>query len=1480
MYNNSRMNTLFKFMSLTMLPAFLGLGTRAYAADSTPTEPTGNVYCFENGNHVVKVNGKLTFYDDGGPDGKYTTASSGTVTFLPGNENEIIRMKVRSFWTNYKDHFIVYDGSEIVEEAVPAADISSSKDEVPDIISKAEDGALTIKFEPTKNNINDGWEIEVESFVPKMMEVTGIEVTQVNDVKMLRGSEANKLLKLAVSVDGEKGSVNLNKFSFDLLESDPDAISAANLWYTGMTDEFDTATPYGTPLTEAPFDFGGEAVYDRAGTYYYWLTYDIAPEAATESKVQARFLSLQAGDVSVTPDQRKDVLTTVQEGMHGTFSIGTSGEQDYLSIEEAVKALERGIDGPVVFELEDGNYNELVNLPPVTGSSALNTITFRSASGKRDNVTISYDTYRDPGSSHYDQRYGVVTFDGVDHCTLQDLTVTTTASNFPGLVFWRNCSDHDTLRNCVIRAATSKDVSKGSSLVHMYAKNEANRNNNYMTVEDCLLEGGYIGVYMTGTSYVALPKQHGGTVTGCTLRNQGGKGIYVYAEEDATVTGNTIYSDGDTYSSYNGMDISDAGGNLSVSGNTLHIDKPANSAIALYVRGYSMDKVKNGFRRFYNNEVNVTNTAGAATAVRVNNDIPDMDFVFNTVRMTGTGNATAFYMASGMPGGRMAGNIIQNETDGKVFHVQRDTYIQNLTFTDNSMYCNNEKFGYLGADKTYDEWTEATGQTGCFMEKTDFLSSNVLEPASVGHLTQTAPIEYVTTDLYGAKRSETTPTRGAYEYAESTVAPGFAEGYPVINAVGHRSAEVKVQSTLTGEMYHMVIPASDSAPDSDMIKNEGLKTELKKGVEKTLTLEGLAPNTSYRLYTVLSSLRGINSEVIASEPFTTTYEPTRVATFEDAVEDGCRLLDGTMSFTGFSVTDIEDGVAPTPNTKGAAMDDEYAVVQLLNASDLTIEGFFVKNTEAITLSTMDCNLSPLKEKTVEPSSSWTYVDLMPLGDFTYLSLESEGDVLIDNFGAAPLEMLVSVEHKEDTPVKAGETLSLTAITDGGVPPFTFLWTDAARREAGQEPVLSFVPEVNGTYTVTVTDARDNRASATVKVRVLGEQKVATFDDLWLEADSHWCGDEDDENYMNGSFFSGSFEFNNLYMADWDAWAFFGYANHPSTSFSSYVTDQWNSAVGHGVEGEDQYGILYCSPYMGKSVMTLSNTELGETIPGMYVTNSAWVVDAILNGDGMEDKFAEGDRLTLTLTGVKADDTTSTLEIPLADYSAENENDRWYLDTWQWVDLSPLGDVKSVEWSMSSTKNNSMGMTTPSYVCLDNIGAARPVGDAEPVILKVNEEEPTATFGLEPYFSFNHEDGTVAYSIECDLDKAALSGAMVSVSATAGEKLEIVAHATQRGKHEWMRIPVTVEQKALSISDVEISEVAIYPNPADSYVNVNAETDSYAVEVFSMDGRLVLNEQGLHGRQTLDTSALEAGNYLIRFTDLNGLKAVRKLLVKH
>lgn len=1444
---------------------------------------TKNIYFFQDGDNRVTVNGSLLFYDDGGPDDKYSTQAKGSVTFTPANEGEVIRMTVKSFWTNYQDHLYIYNGSSVTENAILLEDLSGSKSEsaLPVIvISKADDGSLTASFNPSKNKINNGWEILVESFTPKQMEVQSVEVTPVNDVKMLRGSTNNQILKLAVTIAGEKGNVSISKLDFSSLESDNDAIANAKVWYTGDVDKFDNNNLYGEALSQAPFSFSGNITYETAGTYYYWLTYDINPDAVNDAKVQAQFMSLTAGETTISPTQEKTVLTTVQDGIHGTFSIGTSGDMDFLTISNAVNSLINGIDGPVIFEIEDGNYNELVSIPQIIGSSERNTITFRSKSGKRENVIISYNSYRDPGSSAYDQRYGVVTFDGVDYCTLENLTITTSATNFPGLVFLRNKSEHDALRNCVVTTALSKDAAKGSYLVYMYGKNEANCNNNYFTAEDCLFDGGYIGVGLTGTSYIALPKQRGGSIRNCTFRNQGSKAIYVNCEEDATILGNTISSNGDTTSSYSAMDISDAGGDMTIAGNVIGIQNPTSSTTALYIRGYNIDKMKTGFRRIFNNEINIAGISGATTGVRFNNEIPSLEFRHNTLNMTGTGNTYAMFFAAGIPGGCISSNIIQNETGGTIFHVQRENYLTNVAFNHNVLFATGDNFAYIGANKSYDEWEAQSGQTDSFNEHTDFLSENVLEPAAAGNLVSGVPVEYILTDLYGAPRSSTTPTIGAYEYAESTVAPEPCPGYPAISNITHDSALLSVASTLTGNMHYVVMKADEDAPDADFIKSEDLSVELRKGVTTEIAINELAPKTSYKVYFTLCSLRGIESEVIASEEFTTSFTPTQVATFEDAVSDGAVIHDGTMSFTGFSIVDITDGIAPTPNTKAAQMDDEYAVIMLTNAENLPIEGFFMRNSDVVTLTAKDNNLAVVSAKTVQVCNTWRYIDLRDMGEFTYLELESEGDVLIDNFAALPLSMIVTIDFNADKPANSGENISVPATVDGGVAPYKYVWRNALRQEIGTEQTLSLTPEVSGSYSVDIEDARGATASASTKIRVIGEQHTATFDDLYLAPDSHWCGDTDDEDYMNGSFFSGSFEFNNVYMADWDSWAFFGYANHTSTSFSSFVTDQWNSAVGHGVDNSDNYGILFVSPYMGKSLTTLTNTIEGESIPGMFVTNSAWVVDAIVNGDGMEGKFEKGDLLTLQVTGLKADGSSASIEIPLADFTASDENEHWYLDSWQWVDLSTLGEVKSLEWNMTSTKQNNYGMTTPAYVCIDNLGADRPVKDADAIILKVNEEEPQADFSLAPYFSFDDTDAAVSYALECDHSGVVLTDdAKVSVAADPGEQLTILAHASQRGKHEYVRIPVSVERKPLGIDNVEIEHVTLYPNPADTYVNVYAEGSRYSIEVISMDGRSLIRLSNLENKATIDVSGLPAGNYLVKFLTDNGAAAVRKLIVK-
>lgn len=881
------------------------------------------------------------------------------------------------------------------------------------------------------------------------------------------------------------------------------------------------------------------------------------------------------------------------------------------------------------------------------------------------------------------------------------------------------------------------------------------------------------------------------------------------------------------------------------------------------------------------------------TGIRVNTDYPGLELVNNTVLVSSsveTGNRVyGLYLAGGMKGGRIVNNIVQCGTPGYAFYSQRKPYLADVEMSNNVFYAEGEKFAYIGgdpndaaviaADKNFEEFCSEAPMTDSYNEKVEFLSDNVLEPAVAGSLVNGLPIDYVTTDLYGADRAAV-PTIGAYEYAESTVAPAMSGEYPQIKNVEHETAVAAVKSTLTGVLHYCVLEASEEMPTVEDVKNKDLVYELRKGVEKEFVLTGLHPNTSYRLYCVLSSLRDLDSQVIASEEFTTSYEPTQVATFEDAQVEGSRLLDGTMSFTGFSIEEISGGVAPLPNAKAAVMDDEYAVVQLTNAPNLEIQGFFMRNTAPVTLTAKDDALKTTKSKSVDASETWRYVDLLDMGAFTYLEFETEGDAYIDNFGARPLEMLVSISHDEENVVTAGEETSLAAVVDGGVPPYTYSWSNALRQEVCESQRYSFKPETSGIYTVEVTDARGSQAAASVRLRVLSDIAVATFDDLYLAPDSHWCGETEDEDYTGGTFFSGSFEFNNVYMADWDSWAFFGYANHKSTSFSSYVTDQWNSAVGHGADESENYGVVFVSNYMGKTLTTLSNTEEGQIIPGMYVTNSAWVVDAVLNGDGMEPAFTEGDLYALQLTGRKADGSESVIEIPLADYRAEDERDRWYLDTWQWVDLSTLGAVTELEWNLTSTKQNSYGMTTPAYICVDNLGAERPVKIGEAIVLKVNEEEPEAEFSLEPYFSFNPDEATVVYGIECTNPEVSLTGNTVTCAAAPGETFDVLAHAAQRGKHEWVRIPVSMEQKPLGVTSVEIEGVMLYPSPADEYMNVSADAADYSVAVVAMDGRTLLTRDGLSGKQTIDVSGLTSGNYIVRFDTADGRAAVRRLIVKH
>ena len=207
----------------------------------------------------------------------------------------------------------------------------------------------------------------------------------------------------------------------------------------------------------------------------------------------------------------------------------------------------------------------------------------------------------------------------------------------------------------------------------------------------------------------------------------------------------------------------------------------------------------------------------------------------------------------------------------------------------------------------------------------------------------------------------------------------------------------------------------------------------------------------------------------------------------------------------------------------------------------------------------------------------------------------------------------------------------------------------------------------------------------------------TFEGKILNADGFWCGDETGTPFDNWgatayacSYTEAGVTFPANYTPAWGSWSGFAISNRTATTFSNdtMTPDQFNSITGKARSGKN-----FC----------VVNTY-GETIDfatpivvkGFFYTNEAWTVYAILNGDGMTPgKFGVSDWFKCTITATKADDTTANVELWLA-------KDGDYVKDWQYCDLSSLGKIKSLAFSFDGTKKNDYGVTTPTYICIDDI----------------------------------------------------------------------------------------------------------------------------------------------------------------------------------
>ena len=1443
---------------------------------------TRRILLMASGENTVDVTEPLSFYDNGGPAGKYATNVNGTVHFIP-RKGEVIHLRVRKQNIGRLDHFSIYNGREAKSEML-ITKLSTTQTQIPEIVSSAEDGSITVNFTSGRTTY-EGWDIEVSSERPVALHVTDIKAEALTDVRLMKGAKDVPLMKLAVTIKGDHDAVNIQHFDFaPFFAEGTTPWAKLHLYATETSETFSTAKLY----ADNNNGFSGTTDYRKPGTYYFFLAADVAQTAPAAAQITVKPSSISAGEETKTLDTPPTATFALQAGMHGDFTVGSSAGTHYTTIKDAVTELtKRGIDGPVRLRLNAGTYDENFEIPAIAGLSETNTLTIEPTSGHRGDVTLTNTHYHKP--DYGDNKPGYFTIDGADYVTLRGLTFTTSQAQAPALLLVRNGSQHLTIEDCSFSAPRKTEIVQGDiALVGTHRGNQPYPNNDFLTIRNSQFSGGYHGVYTLGLGTISLPAQRGMTIEGNTFENQGHKALYVNCIPDVVVRSNRILGSGDVNYQYQGMDIS-LGEGVEIIGNRVLIkDISGRNPSALGISLRRTSEHAQLIRKpslLASNEVIIETSAKLSEAQAfsfTDEGLSDIKLLHNSALISGkhTGSKTASLSFSSKGTGKITGlevknNLWQNLTSGVIYKTIEKITLESPVFADNVSYTEGKDFAKLGT-KTLDsiawktEMKEPTSRTA----KVEFVAPNEsLLPKDFAQLSFAKHLQEVPTDIVGTKHPEQDVAAGAYEAKEQTF-PALAAGYPKPVNLAAAAPIVEVKATDFGKFSYLVRKQSEAAPSVEDLKAASVKTvDLYPNEAIRLTLDQLEAHTAYRLYLLPRKLSGDYATALLTYDFATDILPSVPADFEAADVDATNVVSGTYSFTGGKVYEVKD--AYSSDSHRALECTGTVTIKPTNTPLATqLSGFYLKSDAPVYLTPKNGSTEGKTKDIPSTGDVWRYVSLRDLGELTELSLKGDGKAFIDDFTAEPQKLHISTKTIK---AQAGETASLSQEAEGGVWPYTYVWSNAAGTQVSGEAVYSLKAERTQLFTLEATDTWGQKASEKLLLEVSGAKPaIATFDDLALEPETAWYGKRESEGHDHRKFtyYSGSYSFPCEYAPSLLTWGGVAYSNQTKTTFNSLFPDQFNSVVGHGVNGSKNYAVAYA---YGQHTVEVRATHAGPAvIPGTFVTNTAWVKEVTQKGTGMGDEphtpFHKGDYLLLIASNSKG----QSIEFPLVDYRSSNDAEHYVIDSWQWLDLSALGETESVIFSMKGTRIANGGTTIPAYFCLDDFGSEMP---AKEIAAHTIEPQATETLDLVKLFT---EAGAAPTDSPRAIYTVSTSDDHVATATLQGNKLRITAHAAgntsliisqrQGGKTAYLRLPLTVtevqpapqpkpgEKPGEKPTPEVRGELKAYPSPATTEVHLTA---SGRIEIFSLTGQLVLTIEHYTAGQAISIAQLPAGIYLAR-----------------
>ena len=153
------------------------------------------------------------------------------------------------------------------------------------------------------------------------------------------------------------------------------------------------------------------------------------------------------------------------------------------------------------------------------------------------------------------------------------------------------------------------------------------------------------------------------------------------------------------------------------------------------------------------------------------------------------------------------------------------------------------------------------------------------------------------------------------------------------------------------------------------------------------------------------------------------------------------------------------------------------------------------------------------------------------------------------------------------------------------------------------------------------------------------------------------------------------------------------SNITNTKFESYLDA--NKSVAGGAYAGKNYVVWYNDAY-APGVIKLKSAAV---VPGMYVCNNVYAYNSMTKGDAYAgEPFGPEDWFTLTISGSLNGRSVNTF----VSFDLAKGTD--IVTDWTYVDLSTLGEVDELSFTMSGSRTGDYGLNTPSYFCIDNLGA--------------------------------------------------------------------------------------------------------------------------------------------------------------------------------